>query len=100
MIKHYVEAVVNYGEFAAFTEATERYQKLSVELGLEPYTLWANQSSGRMNEVVFEATFDSAEALAKRDAADNEHPELLQALGDVIRHCAPASIVDRRLEPI
>lgn len=99
MIRQYIEAVVNYGEYSAFAAATERYQKLAVEYGLEPYALWVNQGGGRMNEVFFEATFDSREALQAREAADDEHPDLMQALGEVLRHCVPGSIIDRQLSP-
>lgn len=100
MIRHSVYAVVNYGEFSAFAAATERYQKLATNYGLEPYTLLANQGSGRMNEVFFEATFDSPVALAERDAADQAHPDLMEALGEVLRFCVPGSIVDRQLSAV
>jgi hypothetical protein len=100
MVKHYIEAVVNYGEFAAFVTATERYQKLAAEHGLEPYTLLASQGTGRMNEVFFEATFDSTQAIADRDAANNAHPDLREALVEVLGYCVPGSIVDRHLQAV
>ena len=50
-----------------------------------------------MNEVFFEATFDSDEALRHRDGAENDIPEMLSALGDLMSHCVPGTIVDRRL---
>ena len=100
MVKHLVEAVVKYGEFTAFHEAVARYQKVAVDHGLEPYTLLVNNGAGRMNEVFFEATFDSDEALRHRDSAENEISELMDALGDVISHCVPGSILDRRLSTV
>lgn len=100
MVKHYIEAVVNYGEFAAFVTATERYQKLAAEHGLEPYTLLASQGTGRMNEVFFEANFDSDEALSRRDNAENDIPEMMAALGDMLACCVPGSVVDRRIQAV
>jgi hypothetical protein len=100
MIRHSVEAIVQYGEFATFAAAVERHQKLATDYGLEPYTLLANQGAGRMNEVFFEATFDSAQALAEREAAESTHPDLMAALGEVLRLCVPGSIVDRQLSAI
>jgi hypothetical protein len=100
VVKQFIEAVVNYGEFPAFAAATERYQKLAVEHGLEPYALWANQGGGRMNEVFFEATFDSPQALIDREKADGEHADLMEALGEILRHCVPGSIIDRQLTPV
>ena len=98
MIKHLVGAVVNYGEFAAFRNAAERYEKLCSDRGLQTYTLWVGAGTGRMNEVYFEATFDDAEAMHARDKAENEFPEIMQALADTVRHCAPGTIVDHQLE--
>lgn len=97
MIKHLVEAVVNYGEFAKFAEAVNEYDKLCADRGLQTYTLWVNQSGGRMNEVYFEASFDDEAALSARDAAENGDPEMMKALAAVIGHCAPNTIIDRRL---
>jgi len=98
MIKHLVEAVVNYGEFAAFREAAERYDKLCSDRGLQTYTLWGGTGTGRMNEVYFEATFDDTDAMRARDKAENDIPEIMQALMDIIRHCTPGTIVDHQLE--
>lgn len=100
MVKHWVEAVVKYGEFSAFREATGRYQKLAADHGLEPYTLWVNNNAGRMNEVFFEANFDSDEALNLRDNAENDIPEMMAALGDMLTCCVPGSVVDRRIQAV
>jgi len=100
MIRHSVEAIVNYGEYAAFAAATERYQKAAVEHGLEPYTLWVNEGGGRMNEVFFEATFDSVQAIKDREAADAAHPDLAAALGEILSHCTRGSVVDRQLHTV
>lgn len=100
MIKQFVEAVVKYGEFPAFAAATESYQKLAVEHGLEPYSLWVNQGGGRMNEVFFEATFDSPQALADREKADADHADLRVALGEILSHCVQGSIIDRQLSTV
>lgn len=100
MIKHLVEAVVNYGEFAAFADAVKEYDKLCADRGLQTYALWVNQFGGRMNEIYFEASYDDEASLSARDRAENEDPEMMKALGEIIRHCAPGTIVDRRLQTI
>ena len=97
MVKHLIELVVKYGEFAVFQDATMNYQKVAADHGVEPYTLWINQGSGRMNEAFFEATFDSEDALMQRDVADGDIPELGAALTALLSHCVPGSIFDRRL---
>jgi hypothetical protein len=98
MVKHLIEAVVNYGEFPAFVEALRNYEKVCSDHGLQNYAAWAGSGPGRMNEVYFEGTFDDAAQLAARDKAHGEIPEVMQALGALIRHLSPGTIIDHQLE--